>query len=35
MSLINKKNFLFEDVSVIEGIGKKISIYLKKRKLKR
>ena len=32
MNIINKKNFLFEDVSVIEGVGKKLSIYLKKKK---
>ena len=32
MNLINKKNFLFDDVSVIEGVGKKLSIYLKKKK---
>ena len=35
MHLINKKNFLFDDVSVIEGIGKKISIYLKKKKIEK
>ena len=35
MNLINKKNFLFEDVSVIEGVGKKISTYLKKKRFKR
>tara|TARA_B100000780_G_C21114341_1_gene450668 strand:- start:345 stop:2420 length:2076 start_codon:yes stop_codon:yes gene_type:complete len=33
MNLINKKNFLFDDVSVIEGVGKKLSIYLKKKKI--
>ena len=35
MSLINKKNFLFEDVSVIEGVGKKLSSYLKKKKIEK
>ena len=34
MNLINKKNFLFEDVDTIVGVGKKLSIYLKKKKLK-
>ena len=33
MNLINKKNFLFENVSIIEGVGKKLSIYLKKKKI--
>jgi hypothetical protein len=32
MNLINKKNFLFEDVDTIEGVGKKLSTYLKKKK---
>ena len=35
MTLINKKNFLFKDVSSIEGVGKKISIYLKKKKIEK
>ena len=35
MNLNNKKNFLFEDVSVIEGVGKKLSIYLKKKKIEK
>ena len=35
MNLIKKKNFLFEDVSVIEGVGKKLSIYLKKKKIEK
>ena len=35
MNLINKKNFLFEDVSNIKGVGKKISIYLKKKKIEK
>ena len=30
MDLINKKNFIFSDVSVIKGVGKKLSAYLKK-----
>ena len=33
MNLINKKNFLFEDVSTIKGVGKKLSSYLKKKKI--
>ena len=35
MNLINKKNFLFEDVSNIKGVGKKISVYLKKKKIEK
>jgi len=35
MNFINKKNFLFEDVSTIEGVGKKLTIYLKKKKKKK
>ena len=35
MDLINKKNFLFEDVSIIEGVGKKLSAYLKKKKIEK
>ena len=35
MHLINKKNFLFQDVSAIEGVGKKLSIYLKKKKIEK
>ena len=35
MILIDKKNFLFEDVTVIKGVGKKLSTYLKKKKLKK
>tara|TARA_B100000767_G_scaffold223139_1_gene211986 strand:- start:690 stop:2765 length:2076 start_codon:yes stop_codon:yes gene_type:complete len=35
MNLINKKNFLFEDVSTIKGVGKKLSIYLKKKKIEK
>ena len=35
MNLINKKNFLFEDVSTIQGVGKKLSIYLKKKKIEK
>ena len=33
MKLINKKNILFEDVSKIKGVGKKLSDYLKKKKV--
>ena len=35
MNIINNKNFLFEDVSTITGVGKKITLYLKKKKLKK
>jgi ATP-dependent DNA helicase RecG len=35
MNLINKKNFIFEDVSTIQGVGKKLSIYLKKKKIEK
>tara|TARA_B110000971_G_scaffold26338_1_gene23741 strand:- start:670 stop:2745 length:2076 start_codon:yes stop_codon:yes gene_type:complete len=35
MDLINKKNFLFENVSTIDGVGKKLSIYLKKKKIEK
>ena len=35
MNIINKKNFLFEDVSTIEGVGKKLSVYLKKKKIEK
>ena len=35
MNLINKKNFLFEDVSTIDGVGAKLSIYLKKKKIEK
>ena len=35
MDLNNKKNFLFEEVSCIEGVGKKISIYLKKKRIEK
>jgi ATP-dependent DNA helicase RecG len=35
MNLINKKNFLFEDVDTIEGVGKKLSTYLKKKKIEK
>jgi len=35
MNLNNKKNFLFENVSVIEGVGKKLSTYLKKKKIEK
>ena len=35
MHIINKKNFLFEDVSKITGVGKKLSLYLKKKKIEK
>ena len=35
MNLINKKNFFFEDVSTLPGVGKKLSIYLKKKKIEK
>ena len=35
MILIDKKNFLFEDVSVINGVGKKLTKYLKKKKIEK
>ena len=35
MHIINKKNFLFEDVSIIDGVGKKLSAYLKKKKIEK
>jgi len=35
MKLINKKNFLFDDITSIEGVGKKLSIYLKKKKIEK
>jgi ATP-dependent DNA helicase RecG len=35
MNLINKKNFLFEDITVINGVGKKLSTYLKKKKIEK
>jgi len=35
MKIINKKKFLFKDVSTIVGVGKKISTYLKKKKIEK
>jgi ATP-dependent DNA helicase RecG len=35
MNTITKKNFLFQDVSSIVGVGKKISTYLKKKKIEK
>jgi len=35
MNLINKKNFLFEEITAIDGVGKKLSIYLKKKKIEK
>ncbi len=34
MKLINK-NFLFEDISRIKGVGKKLSVYLKKKRIEK
>ena len=35
MNKIIKKNFLFENVSTIEGVGKTLTIYLKKKKIEK
>ena len=35
MKLINQKNFLFEDVSKIKGVGKRLSEYLKKKRIEK
>ena len=35
MKLINQKNFLFEDVSKIKGVGTKLSEYLKKKRIEK
>ena len=35
MNINNKKNFLFEDVSTLLGVGKKLSLYLKKKKIEK
>ena len=35
MNLIDKKKFLFENVTVIDGVGKRISTYLKKKKIEK
>ena len=35
MDIINKKNFLFEDVSTIKGVGKKLATYLRKKKIEK
>jgi ATP-dependent DNA helicase RecG len=35
MNINNKKNFLFDDVSSIVGVGKKLSLYLKKKKIEK
>ena len=35
MNLINKKSILFEDVSKIKGVGKRLSDYLKKKKIEK
>ncbi|MDC0427105.1 ATP-dependent DNA helicase RecG, partial [Pelagibacteraceae bacterium] len=35
MNLINKKFFLFSDLESISGVGKKISTYLKKKRIEK
>jgi len=35
MSIINKKFFLFSNIETISGVGKKISTYLKKKKIEK
>jgi len=35
MNIINEKNFLFEDVSTIKGVGKKLAAYLRKKKIEK
>ena len=35
MNIINEKNFLFEDVSTIKGVGKKLATYLRKKKIEK
>ena len=35
MNVINKNSFLFSNVDSISGVGKKISIYLKKKKIEK
>ena len=35
MNIINKKNFLFEDVSKLSGVGKQLSLYLKRKKIEK
>ena len=32
MKILNKKDFLFERVTKLSGVGKKLSEYLKKKK---
>tara|TARA_B110000971_G_scaffold221546_1_gene269149 strand:- start:1338 stop:3413 length:2076 start_codon:yes stop_codon:yes gene_type:complete len=35
MNLINKKNYLFSNINTIDGVGKKIATYLKKKKIEK
>ena len=35
MNTINKKNFLFKDVSTLAGVGEKLTLYLKKKKIEK
>jgi len=35
MNTINKKNFLFKDVSTLSGVGEKLTLYLKKKKIEK
>jgi len=35
MKILNKKDFLFEDVTKLTGVGKKLSQYLKKKKIEK
>jgi ATP-dependent DNA helicase RecG len=35
MMTISKKDFLFSDIQTISGVGKKISVYLKKKKIEK
>ena len=35
MSLVQKKNYLFEDVSSLKGVGKQLSKYLKNKKIEK
>ena len=35
MSIAKKNNYLFQNISLIEGVGKKISTYLKRKKIEK
>ena len=35
MNSINKKSFLFSSIDKVPGVGKKITSYLKKKKLRK